>query len=95
MRKLMTKEVTTTTVQLAKMEMVDGSPVAVALPQETLLGNVSLEKAQKEMSKKFGAGVTVFQVVPNSFTYEMPVEDFVKVATIKIDEPEQQELIQE
>lgn len=82
----MTKEVTSTTVKVAKMQMENGVPKAVTLPDEIILGNVSMEKAQKELSKKLGAGVTVFGVEPNTIVYEMPVEDFIKVAKVKQDE---------
>lgn len=88
MRKMMTKEVTKTTLKLAKMEMVDGQPQAIALPDEVLLGNVSLEKAQKEMNKKYGEPVTVFEVSPDTQVYELEVEEFIKVARIK--EPKQE-----
>jgi Histone-like Protein p6 len=83
MRKFMTKEVTTTTLKLAKMKMVDGRPVAEPLEDEILLGNVSLERAQKFAIKKHGSGVTVFEAVANTHVYEMPVEEFIKVASIK------------
>jgi hypothetical protein len=86
MRKLLTKEVTSTRVKLAKMEMLDGQPQAKWLEDEILLGNVNLEKAQKEITKKHGQGVTVFEVTANTTVYEMPVEEFIKVATVK--EPE-------
>jgi hypothetical protein len=79
----MTKEVTTTTLKLAKMEMVEGTPTAVSLPNEVLLGNVSLEKAQSFATKKHGAGVTVFEVTADTKTYEMSVEDFIKYASLK------------
>lgn len=79
----MTKEVTKTTVKLAKMEVVDGIPQAVSLPDEILLGNVSMEKAQKEMNKKFGEPVTVFSVEPDTTIYELPVEEFIEIARIK------------
>lgn len=82
LRKMMQKEITKTNVKLAKMDLQDGQPVAIPLPDETLLGNVSLEKAQKEMSKKH-QGATVFSVEPDTVTYEMSVEDFIKHATIK------------
>lgn len=88
MRKMMTKEVTSTLVKVAKMEMVEGQPKAIALPDEILLGNVSLEKAQKTISKKLGAGATVFEVSPETVVYEMPVEEFIKVATVKAEENE-------
>jgi hypothetical protein len=83
MRKLMTKEVTTTTLTLAKMEMVEGKPVATTLENEVVIGNVSLEKAQQYATKKHGAGVTVFEVVADTKVYEMSVEDFIKHASIK------------
>lgn len=81
----MTKEVTKTTVKVAKMEMVEGNPQAVTLPDEILLGNVSLEKAQKDVNKKYGHPVTVFGVEADTTIYEMPVEEFIKYASIKLD----------
>jgi hypothetical protein len=87
MRKVMSKEVTTTNVKLAKMEMVDGQPTAKWMEDETLLGNVSLEKAQKEVTKKYGQGVTVFEVTADTTVYEMPVEEFIKQAKVKQPEP--------
>lgn len=83
MRKMMTKEVTKTNVKVGKLEMVDGQPQAVALPDEIILGNVSLEKAQKQLNKKYGEPVTVFSVEPDTTIYEMAVEDFIAHATIK------------
>jgi len=88
MRKMMTKEVTTTTVQVAKLEMVDGSPTITQLPEEKLMGNVTLEKAQKELTKKHGQ-VTVLGLQANTETYELSVELFLSYATIKADSPEQ------
>lgn len=81
----MTKEVTTTTVKVAKMEMVDGLPQAVTLPDEVLLGNVSVEKAQKLVSKIYETPVTVFEVNAETQVYEMSVEDFIKVASLKVE----------
>lgn len=86
-RKMMTKEVTTTTVKLGKIEMVDGSPSVVTLPDEVILGNCSPEKAQKLMNKKHGV-VTVFEVIADTKVYEMDVTEFIKVATLKDTEKE-------
>lgn len=86
MRRMMTKEVTKTTVKLAKMVTENGLPKAEPMEDEILLGNVSLEKAQKAISKKHGAGVTVFAVEVDTSTYEMDVEEFIKVATLKVAE---------
>ena len=81
-RKMMTKEVTKTVVKIGKLEMVDGQPQAIQLPDETLIGNINMEKAQKLMNKKHGT-VTVFSVEPNTTIYEMEVEEFIKLASIK------------
>lgn len=82
-RKTMTKEVTKTTIKLGKIEMVEGTPKAVNLPDEIVLGNCSPEKAQKLMNKKHGV-VTVFEVVPETQVYEMDVMEFIKAATLKV-----------
>ena len=91
MRKMLTKEVTSTTIKLAKMEVNEGQVQAVTLPDEIVLGNVSLEKAQKEANKIHGAGVTVFGVEAETKIYEMPVDEFIKVASLKVEEPATQE----
>ena len=82
-RKMMTKEVTTTTVKIGKIEMVNGTPNVVMLPDEKINGNITLEKAQKLMNKKHGV-VTVFEVIPETQVYEMDVMEFIKVATVKV-----------
>jgi len=84
MRKMMTKEVTKTTVKIAKMEVKDGLPVATSLEDEILLGNVSQEKAQKAITKKHGSNVTVFETTPTTDVYEMSVEEFIKNANVKL-----------
>jgi hypothetical protein len=83
MRKMMSKEVTTTTIKLAQLTMVDGQPQAVTMPDEVVIGNVSLEKAQQIVNKKHGAGTTVFSIEADTKTYEMSVEEFIKVASLK------------
>jgi len=79
----MTKEVTTTKVKLAEMVMENGQPKAKQLPDEILLGNVSMEKAQRLMTKKYGRPVTVFAVEPNTTIYELEVEKFIEIARPK------------
>jgi hypothetical protein len=83
MRKMMTKEVTITTVKIAKMESQNGLPKAISLPDEVMLGNVSLEQAHKHVFKKFGSSVTVFEVQPETRVYELEVEEFIKVARVR------------
>lgn len=84
----MTKEVTHTTVKVAEMIVENGQPVANPLPDETFIGNVSMDKAQKDLNKKYGKPVTVFQVLPETKTYEMPVEEFIKHASVKEEQTE-------
>ena len=88
----MSKEVTKTVIKVAVMEMVDGLPVAKPLNDVTVLGNVSLEKAQKEMNKKFDENVTVFNVQPETVVYELAVEDFIKIASVKGEVPQSVEV---
>ncbi len=82
-RKTMKKEVTHTTVKLARMTTDGaGNPQAEKLPDMTLIGNVSLDKAQKQAAKQFDFPVTVFGVEPETQVYELPVEEFLKYATV-------------
>lgn len=76
----MTKEVTSTTAKLAQIQMENGAPVAVEIPAEVFLGNIDKEKAQKLVSKKHGAGVTVLDVEANTDVYELEVTEFLKIA---------------
>jgi len=91
MRRMMTREVTKTTIKVAKLEMVDGEVKTVVLPDEIKIGNIRLERAQRMMNKKYGEPVTVLQVIPETTTYEMPVETFIEHATIKEDNEETDE----
>lgn len=94
MRKMMTKEVTKTTVKLAKMEVVNGVPSAKVLEDKILLGNVSHESAQKQVTKELGQGVTVLSVQADTLVYELPVEKFLEIATLKVaDSSEQTEAV--
>lgn len=84
MRRMMTREVTETTIKIAKLTMVDGEVKAVELPDEVEYGNIRLERAQRMMNKKFeDDSVTVMQVIPKTTIYEMPVQTFVDNAEVK------------
>lgn len=85
-RRMMTREVTKTTIKVAKMEIQEGRPVAIELPDEEVLGTIRIERAQRLMDKQYkGESVTVLQVIPETKTYEMEVAEFIKVATVKQD----------
>lgn len=82
-RKMMSKEVTSTTIKVAKIEVVNGTPKAVNLPDEVIIGNVSIDHAQRILNKKFGEPVTILELFAETKIYEMAVEDFIRVAQIK------------
>lgn len=86
MRRMMTKEVTSTIVKVAKIDMVEGLPTAVELEPIILLGNIDSEKAQKIVSKQHGAGVTVLAVEADTKVYELEVTEFLKIARLKVEE---------
>ena len=89
----MTKEVTSTTVKLAKIDMVEGQPQAIELEPMILLGNVNEERAQKLVAKKHGTGVTVLSVEADTKVYEMEVAEFIQIARLKeVDQVEAQQI---
>lgn len=83
MRKFMTREVTKTTVKVAQITQGEnGLPVANHLDDIVIVGNVTLEKAQKEAAKRFNHPVTVFGVEPSTELYRLSVEEFLARATL-------------
>ena len=64
------------------MELIDNTPTATELPNERLLGTISLEKAQKLMNK-YDKHITVFEVENITEVYEMDINLFIKTATLK------------
>lgn len=92
-RKMMSKEVTFTKIKITKIEVNEqGLPVAVVLPEETILGSVSFDKAQKMVNKKYADNITIYDMEEFSNTYVMEVEEFIKLAKLKdANEPEESE----
>lgn len=84
-RKMMQREVTSTLVRVAKIDVIDGEPKMVNLPDEILLGNVSMEHAQRLLNKKHGQPVTILELSPDTQKYQMPVEEFIKLAELVIE----------
>lgn len=90
-RRMMTRDITRTTVTIVKNEMVEGQVKTVVLPNEVFLGNVKLERAQRLVDKKYvGERVTVLEVDVETTTYELEVEKFLEMATIKEEVEEEQ-----
>jgi hypothetical protein len=78
--KMLQREVTTTKVVFAQLETYEGKAIVVEKESE-LIGNVSEEKAVKILSREFGSGVTILRLEANTQKYEMPVEEFIQLAT--------------
>lgn len=89
MRTSMTKQVEFTVIRLASMHLNhEGQPEVIALPDEITLGTLSLPKAKKHASKLYpDIQVTVLNVEHETKVYEMLVEEFIKVAKVKDDKP--------
>lgn len=89
-RRMLTRKVTFTNVKVAKLSRnEDGRTEAVDLPDEILLGNRSVEQAQKIINRKYEDHVQVMEVQADTKEYEMPVEEFIKLATVKEEQEEQ------
>ena len=88
-RKMMTKEITKTTVRIAKLSVVNGEPKMEKLPELILPGNVKQEQAQKLVNKQYGQPIAILEIFAETQIYEASVEDFLKIA--KIRQPEQAE----
>lgn len=86
MRKLMTKEVAFTNIYSAEI-IVDenGQPVVKQHPPMTVIGNLNEKQADKYI-KDYYKNANVYKVTHESVTYEMEVEEFIKVAKVKEDE---------
>jgi hypothetical protein len=83
MRKMMTKEVTSTVVKVARIEVEQGEPKLVELEPVILLGNIDSEKAQKIVAKQYGLGVTVLSVEADTKIYELEVAEFIQIARLR------------
>jgi hypothetical protein len=87
MRRKMSKEVTKTTVKVARtIQGENGLPQVEQLEDVILLGNVDSEKAQKLVQKRFDFPVTVYAVQADTEIYEMDVEKFIELAELKVPE---------
>jgi hypothetical protein len=84
MRKILTKEIPFTLIKVAVLEVQEGKPVAVELPPLEWLGDYSKERSQKILDKEHkGKQVMIFSLEVVKRTYEMEVEEFIKIAKLK------------
>lgn len=91
-RKMMQREVTTTFVKVAKIDVVNGEPKTVILPEVELVGNVSMEQVQRTLNKQYGQPVTILELIPDTKVYEMALEDFIRYAEVKEEQLELEEV---
>lgn len=81
-RKTMGKQITTTTVKSAVVEMVDGKVSGRSLEDEVFIGNLTMEQAKKEIDKLHpDLNAQVMEVIPETNRYTMPVEKYMELAT--------------
>lgn len=83
------RSVTSTRIKSAKIDYVDGKSQSVDLPDEVVIGNVKKEKAQKLIAEKHGDRAVLMELKTDTHEYEMPVKDFIEVASVV--EPQEEE----
>jgi hypothetical protein len=87
MRKYMTKEVTSTIIKMAKMEVNEkGLPTAIEVPSVTILGDINKERAQKLVNKNHDELLTVYAVETKTEVYRMKVTKFMEIAELVTDD---------
>lgn len=79
-QKHITREITRTTIESVKVEIVEGNPTFKEQKQFEVIGNISMDKATKLAKKQYG-DVTVTKLTPNTKKYAMPLDQFLELAT--------------
>lgn len=86
MRKSIVRTITATTIKSANLKFENGKPVATENVPFTVNGVLTMEKAQKEVTKKYGQFAQVTDIKAVDDVYEISVEDFIKHAK-KVEQP--------
>ena len=90
MRKFITKEIKKTTIEVVDIQIVDGAPVSKAVDPIEVMGTITMERANAKARNLYrGQMVAVIGLKEEVTTYQMPIEQFLELATIK--EPEVEE----
>ena len=90
MRKFITKEIKKTTIEVVDIQIVDGAPVSKAVAPIEVMGTITMERANAKARNLYrGQMVAVVGLKEESTVYQMPIEQFLELATIK--EPEVEE----
>lgn len=85
-RKELTREITKTVIKSVTTHVLGGTPTISENEDIEVVGNVPEARAIKLAVKKFGTGTTVVSVEADTQKYKMPIEDFMKHATLVEDE---------
>lgn len=86
-RKYMSKDVTTTTIKCGKIQISkEGKPEILELPDITEIGTLTETRINKLVNKQYGFGVSIYNVIEETKTYRMKVEEFMKVAELVTEE---------
>ncbi len=86
MRKTIERTITATTIESANVTFEKGKPVIKNNEPLTVNGNITEDKALKEVRKAYGEMAQVTSLAVIDDRYEISVEDFIKYAT-KIETP--------
>ena len=87
MRKFITKEIKKTTIEVVDIQIVDGAPVSKAVDPIEVMGTITMERANAKARNLYrGQMVAVIGLKEEVTVYQMPIEQFLELATIK--EPE-------
>lgn len=91
MRSTITRTLVQTKIHGAKIEFVDGNPVATPIEPIIVYGNVSQGDAKRMLAKEYGKNdsLVVAKIESEEKHFEISVEDFVKHAKIVDSNPEE------
>lgn len=87
-RRVMTREVTQTKIKVAKLVVENGVPVVKDMDNVVVIGKRTKEWAERYVVREFGQGTVALDVETISNVYELPLEKFLEVATIKTKQTE-------
>lgn len=89
MEKTITRTITTTTLVVKEIAIVDNAPVFVDLPNIVVEGKISKENANRIALKQYkGKQVAVVEQQEVSAKYEMPYSTFIQHATEVVEKEE-------
>ena len=80
MRNTITRTITTSTIHSVYVDLSNETPTICKNAPITVNHEVRQAEAQKMVTKRYGAGVTITKIETNDILYEISIDDFVKYA---------------